>query len=754
MELFRGRYLCFISFLFLAASFAAFQLPFLPKLLSLIFFCIATAVAIILTFVLKKRRFASLVALLSLAAVLLAFFSSFLFISIPQKRASELEEHFYAEIRIISREYHNGRVSEYIARLEKVNGASENLKCYVSCPFDSDFSIGDRIIADVSVERVWSGGNAYDDGVVLYLEISEGQKLLYSKADSANFLSPDGFRVFTRSLRDGLSSYIDGIFNEDGALVKGMLINDRSDISEYTRSRFNRAGASHLLAVSGLHVSLLLGALELLLRKLYAPKKLRISLIAICGLLLLALTDFSASAVRSVLMLFFVYLYFALSEENDSPTALFVSISIIVLLSPYSVVDIGMWLSFCATLGLVVVYPVFERKIPRPKKSRGVLRFFLSLCRNSLSAILITTVATFFTLPIMCIVFGTFSIAAIPTNLILSPLSALFLPLCVIALVFGKIAYVGEAIVLCASGVGRAILAVVRFFADMRGALVSLRYPFAFILVLIFSVTTALLLVIKLRRKMLVALPALCFALCFAVCLGVFSLTDRTELSYVGRRKNEFVTVERAGVVSVIDVSTGADGAYSLLRANLCEYSTEIENYLITHMHSAHASMIERLCASTLIRKIYLPLENKSESLGYAAEIRDIAERYGSEVIFFDSGEEIQLRGDLFVRSSFDTGIEEHTDVFFSIYGSKGELTYSNRSVGARAVESGAISRYFIVGAHGEKRAVSGADINALDPAACTVIYAEEDCVPTSIAPHGYIMKPEGSLRKFSFLLE
>lgn len=751
MELFRGRYLCFIAFLFLAASLAASRLTFLPKLISLIFFAIASLGALAVLFLSKKRRFASLVALLSLAAVLLAFLSSFLSISLPQKRVSELDERFSAELSLISLEHSDEYGSEYVARIERVNGDAASIKCYLSCPFASEFSFGDKLLATLEVEYAGSRANFYDDDIILFVEIPTGEQVLYSRAEQRNIFSPDGFRVFTKDLRSRLSSYVDSVFGDGGALVKGMLINDRSDLSDHTRSQFSRAGASHLLAVSGLHVSLLLGAIELLLRKLLAPKKLRVALISVCGLVLLALTDFSPSAVRSVLMLFSVYIAFMLSDENDAPTALFVAISLIVLISPYSVGDVGMWLSFSATLGLVVVYPVLDKKLPRPKKSRGLSRRLISLGLGALRVALITIVANFSTLPIMYVCFGTFSLVSIPANIMLSPLSALFLPLCVISLLLGRIAYVGGAVVACAKGVGSAILFTVELFSGLRGALVSLRYPFAYPLILIFAVATAVLLVIKLKRKILVALPALCVTVCFAVCLGVFALTDKTEISYLGRRTNEFVTVERAGVISVCDISTGADGAYALLSGNMCEYTTEIENYVITHLHAAHADMIDRISALRIIRRIYIPLEAGNEALGYAAKLYEAAKRYGCEVVFYHSGDEIKLSDSLFLRSFFDSGTDGHTDVFFSIYGEQGELSYSDRSISPESLRAGKISRYFIVGAHGE-RAESGAiEPDAFDASDCTLIYATEDCVPSEDAPKGYIVKSSGTLRKFSF---
>lgn len=750
MELFRGRYLCFISFLFLLFAFVAFNLSFLPKLFFLIFLFIAVFAGFLTLVFNKRHRFGSLIVFLSIFAIFLSVSSSFVFVSIPQKRAEELPERFEGEVRVVSKEYGSESGSEYYVRLIEANGEKIDIKSYLVCAFDSDFSVGDKLMLTLDSEIADKGYGAFDRDTVLYLEADTSEKILFDRADDYGVFSLDAFRVFTRGVRQSLCEYIDGVFGADSALVKGMLINDRSDLSEHTRAQFSRAGASHLLAVSGLHVSLILGALELLLRKFFAPKKLRIAIITVFGFIFLALTDFSASAVRSVFMLFGVYLSFLFSEENDAPTALFVSVSLIVLLSPHSISDIGMWLSFFATLGLVVVYPVLEKKLWRPKSKKGILNKILSLGMSIVRALLLTGVATFFTLPIMYCFFGSFSIASLPANVLLSPMTAVFLPLCLIALILGKIAYVGNAAVFCAGLVGRVIISTVSFFADLRGALISLRFPFAFPLVVLFALSLAVLLVVKLKRKIFVALPAVCFVAGFAVCLGVFTLIDKPEISYVGRRDNELVFVECAGTSSICDVSTGYDGAYSLLKRNLCEYSTEIENYVITHLHKGHAQMIERICANMVIRRLYIPLEAGGEALEYAKSVLDVAEKYGSEVVFYESGEKIKLLQSISLHSFYEERENGEAGVFFSIFGKKDSFTYSDASMPFEISASEKMGGYLMIGTHGDEPKTAQNNWESISERGIVLIFADQKRAQKENVDFGYSVRKQGSERKIS----
>ena len=701
MELFRRRYLCFIAFLFMLGSLVSYEMGVSLKLIALGVLLILVIAAILLLIFGKKHRFAFLVVLLSVAAAFSAVLHSFLFVSIPLEKAREYNGEFSAELEIISLEYSDDDSSEYTVRLLEAKGDTPDLKAYLVCDFKAELSCGDRIIAVVDSDEVSPKGYSIDKDVMLMLRADASQPILYAKAEQYPLFSLDGLKNKANELQEAFGGYVDSIFGEDSALVKGMLVNDKSDMSAYTKAQFSRSGAVHLLSVSGFHVSLLLGALELLLKKLFAPKKLRIAILSLAGVVLLALTDFSPSAVRSVLMLFAVYVNYLFSEENDAPTSLFVAVSVIILFSPFSVTDVGMWLSFAATLGLVTVYPMLEKKLPYIEKSKKLSRKLLRVAVAALKVMLITVVANVFTLPIMWYCFGVISLSSLPCNVILSPLTALFMPISVLALLFGRIALVGDLFVLLSRGLGALILETVGLFADIRGASLSLEYPFATPLILLFAVSMAVMMVIKLRKKLLIALPPLAFALSFAVCLGVFVATDKTEIKYVGWGENEIFFVERAGISSVCDVSTGTASAYNLLDSEYCEYSLEIENYVLTHPHAKHPTMLRRLYENKVIRHLYLPLINETESLGVLKEIYDIASEYNTEVIFYSKGETIELSSSVGVIPCFMENGNE-TEVFLKIVGEDDILTYTDEAESSLAYEIGAESRYFLFGAHGK----------------------------------------------------
>ena len=749
MELFRGRHLCFLSFLFLFVSLVCFKLEVFPKLLLIAFVLILLLCAVLLTFLCKKHRFVCFVAALATLSMLVASLSSLIFVSIPSEKAERYAGRFVAEIELISPEFKSEYSSEYSARLKRAGEEETNLKVYLICDFPSDFSYGDRIIATVDSD---SAGNRYvadiPEDCLLVLSTDSGENVLYREDDTAVAFSIGALRAFADELQNAVSSYVEQIFGEDAPLVKGMLLNDKSGLTSEVRSQFSRAGAAHLLAVSGLHVSLLLGALELLLKKLLVPKKIRIGVIVLGGAVLLALTDFSPSAVRSVFMLFAVYLGFMLSEENDAPTSLFCSVALITLISPYSVSDVGLWLSFSATLGLVAVYPYIERKLPYIEKSRKISKKLARLGVSALKVALIALIANFFTLPIMWYCFGKASVLAVLSNLALSPLTALFLPLCVLALIFGKVAVLGKALVLLASSIGRIMLLCVKLVANIRFGVVSLEYPFATPLVIAFSVALAVMLVIKLRKKLWICLPPVAFVLLFAVCLGVFAITDKCELKYTGTGSDEIFVVERAGTCSVCDITDAYGSDYWTLLNSIPTGTVEIEDYVLSHPHKLHAEMIKRVYERYVIRNLYLPLCSDADELSYLNKIVELAGDYGINIFFYESGEALSLVGGVYLRSFFEGETDSHSSVYMSFYKDGKMVTYSDNQKKVGAYDLGKESDYMIFGAHGKQS-------DGVKPSGdAKLIFATAESAPKVDGLSGVLIEREGRIREFSIVLD
>jgi competence protein ComEC len=199
---------------------------------------------------------------------------------------------------------------------------------------------------------------------------------------------------------------------ENGSLAAGVLHGDTAPIPEEVLADFRDSGLSHLLSVSGLHVSLLASAVAFLLRR--CREGARFAAISAFVLFYGAFTAFSAPAVRAGLMAITLQLSRLLSRRDDPLSSLSLAFLLILSVSPFSLFSAGFQLSFSAMLGLYLLMPsltaAFKRLPPTVSEPAA-----LSLSASA--ATLPATAAHFHRMPLL----------ALFANLLVTPLAALSL---------------------------------------------------------------------------------------------------------------------------------------------------------------------------------------------------------------------------------------------------------------------------------------------------------------------------------------
>ncbi|MGC8743069.1 MAG: ComEC/Rec2 family competence protein [Verrucomicrobiia bacterium] len=144
-------------------------------------------------------------------------------------------------------------------------------------------------------------------------------------------------------------------------LRQAMLFGWKSLLREEINDSFMRSGTMHLFAVSGIHVTILSGAILILLRSLLIPR-------AICGLVVIpsmwffvSVTGWQASAIRATIMLTIVVLGWMLYRPSNLLNSIFAAAIIILFWQPAQLFQAGFQLSFLAVLSLALVMPRFKK---------------------------------------------------------------------------------------------------------------------------------------------------------------------------------------------------------------------------------------------------------------------------------------------------------------------------------------------------------------------------------------------------------
>lgn len=216
-----------------------------------------------------------------------------------------------------------------------------------------------------------------------------------------------------------------------GPLVKALLTGDKSDLPKEITRIFRDSGASHILALSGLH----LGVLYLLLTRLTSPlgnspkaRKSRCSLIIVAALFYSIMTGATPSIIRAFLFITINETARLLGRKREPVRVLLAALTVQLALKPDVISSVGFQLSYMAMAGIFLLYPTLERIYPAPSGSR-LSRF--NPFRKIWNAAMLSISCQIFTGPIAWHYFHTFPKYFILTNLIALPLTSAIMTLSV-----------------------------------------------------------------------------------------------------------------------------------------------------------------------------------------------------------------------------------------------------------------------------------------------------------------------------------
>ena len=248
-------------------------------------------------------------------------------------------------------------------------------------------------------------------------------------------VTPHSKTYFPARLRQAVLQKIDTLFSgETAAFAKALLMGQTKDLSDSTYGALSASGIAHVVAVSGLHISILFSVLFFLSRK-----QTLITVVLGYALLFLAaaVTGFSASIVRACLMNGLMLLAMLMGRDYDSLTALFFALTVMLGINPLAITAVGLQLSAASVLGILLfASPINYRISTRNFWAEADSGTLLHGLRNWLSgALAVTLSASITTIPLTALYFGTVSLVSPLTNLlVLWAVSILFVGILVCVL--------------------------------------------------------------------------------------------------------------------------------------------------------------------------------------------------------------------------------------------------------------------------------------------------------------------------------
>lgn len=377
---------------------------------------IVAAVGLVLCPLFKSRENRSVVSA-CLVTVICSFIWLTFYDTVVYKPAESLcGNEVTVEGEIIAEPYRAYGQYYTVIKTETINEERQKVKIRLSSNSSQNIEPGDKVTCTVKPYLLTdSSGKNKADGIFIGGYMGDSAKI-----ESGNKIS---LSRITYKVRNYLLSNISyALPGDEGELLKGMLLGNKTGVPEEINESFRHVGLSHLFAVSGLHLSIWVGLFSYIKFKRNSFRVMMRVVSALFILFFMAVTGFTSSVFRAGIMTLVFLAAQGLGRKADGINSLGLAAVILCLINPYSCLELSFLLSFSATLGILICYTPIESLGERLQcRLNGIvgkpLKWIITAGAVSVSA-------SIFTFPVASIVFGEISAVSPFANLIVPSLGA------------------------------------------------------------------------------------------------------------------------------------------------------------------------------------------------------------------------------------------------------------------------------------------------------------------------------------------
>ena len=574
--------------------------------------------------------------------------------------------------------------SMYYAELKEIG--EKKVKGYAYIEFSDEIAfVGyDTVLFEGTVKPVTESHSLGET-------LSNRSKRIIAEITADSYISVDnsakkGAEYFIYSIREKTASLFDGLLSPRASgYIKALMIGDKNGISESFRNDVTQLGLSHVLAISGMHLSLFSGLIVFAADKLKTSRRLKSAVIIAFVLAYSGVAGFSPSVLRAGLMLCISLLAAFTGRRSDPLTALMASAVIICTADTGFICSCSFLLSFFATLGLVLCAAYVEKGSALLRNSRaGDLKEFFAIGRKAVNAVAVTVCASLFTVPVLSVYFSEFSFFAVFVNPVAVPLVFVSMVLGLLLLLFSGIPGVSYLLISATESVYAAFRNSAQWLSDTFQTTISLRYPtFVPCLILLGAILVYFWLA-QIRNPVAVITGFLAVAIVFVSSVQIWKVFNKDEVSvqYIASKTSEIFVVYSQGKTLLIDIGNGSGSVPESGTETAGEdyYVTETDTVMLTHYHSSHIGTLKKISMSEQIKKLILPLpENDSECIVYE---NIAALGLGMEIQLYTRGDAVEF-GNVNIQTTVTGAVERsaHPVIVLSICHNDRRITYLGSSV-------------------------------------------------------------------------
>ncbi len=438
-------------------------------------------------------------------------------------------------------------------------------------------------------------------------------------------------------LRENIQKVYDTVLPpEKSAILKAMVTGDKDDIDSITRELYAQAGIMHILAISGLHISLISFYIFYILEKFLKCNKRKCSIIVLmCLVFYLFFAGFSPSAIRAVIMIGIGLIGNIFYYESDALNNVAIAATCILLVQPLYLWDVGFQLSFIIVTGILLGSDIIKN---------STLPYYI---KNTLGFSFIASVVSF---PIMAYHFYFVSVIGILVNIIILPLTSILLG---IGMIVGIVGLFSIQVATFLSGI---VYYILWFYEKVCIWATSVPYGYIlwgrplFIIVLLCYL---LLLMIYFYKRNNIYYKCTIIFIEVMILIITFSnqyIFQKDKISFLDVGQGDAIVIQTYDKYTYI-VDTGGKlqatlgnntGIYTVLPYLQEQGISEIDGLFITHMDADHCFGAIELMNTIEINKIYISNYNFEKTPLYETFLKN-AQKNNIPIFIIGAGDSEKL---------------------------------------------------------------------------------------------------------------
>jgi len=412
-------------------------------------------------------------------------------------------------------------------------------------------------------------------------------------------------------------------------LVQGMFIGHTKELSDNTIKGFQKAGLTHIMAVSGANVAFILLPFRFMIFRVTKRKKTRIILLCFPTIFYLFLSGFGASIVRATIMVLIIFFIDFQNRQKETIKILSLSALIMLLISPFYIFDAGFLLSYAATTGIVLLDQKIER-IKHIEKWPKILRKTFAI---SLSAQIVVA-------PVIILLFNKVSIVSLFANIVFVPFTEIITILSLICL----LPVITHLITPILDMVIRVFLSGVKLTACIPFSQINFPdIPIITVIIYYLLVTEIIFSYSKSRRFINFLIAAMCISL-----LRI-NFRSQLEIDFLSANNGDSILISSKDVTMLIDGGDNRSrfGEYGLIPLLLKKGVTYIDMAVVTHSHADHMDGIIDVLDEIKVGNLFIP--DIKDKINYDPVICK-AQIKGTNVYYLAVNDIIQLDDDTMIE--------------------------------------------------------------------------------------------------------